>query len=119
MSVVSLVPLVNWTVWVFVAWEEEDSNLRAIYYAFAILYALPLFHDGLTLDRFWVASVLACALHVQLERMSRGRAVFAEEHILEDKKRKNKLIDKVSRTQLQDFDKRLEQNEMDKEDDFN
>lgn len=90
MSVVSFIPLVNWTVgtlacsstqyclslsslaavcshlqaWVFAAIDDEAQAAK--YYAFAAVYALPLIRNGFQIDLFLVAAVLLCAAHVQV-----------------------------------------------------
>ena len=95
MSVVSFIPLVNWTVscdaclqawytpslwqlvlcklsfilqaWVFAAIDDEEQAAK--YYAFAAVYTLPLLRNGFTFDGFLAAAVLICAAHVQVKRL--------------------------------------------------
>ena len=95
MSVVSFIPLVNWTVscnarlqawytsslcqlvlcklslilqaWVFAAIDDEEQATK--YYAFAAVYALPLLRNGFTFDGFLAAAVLVCAAHVQVQSL--------------------------------------------------
>ena len=95
MSVVSFIPLVNWTVscsarlqawytssgwqlklckpslilqaWVFAAIDDEEQATK--YYTFAAVYTLPLLRNGFTFDGFLAAAVLVCAAHVQVESL--------------------------------------------------
>ncbi|KAK9793713.1 hypothetical protein WJX73_005632 [Symbiochloris irregularis] len=67
MSVISFLPLFDWLAWVFAA--QEDPERGQEYYTFAFLYALPILTNGLQQDAFTIAAVLACAAHVQVERI--------------------------------------------------
>lgn len=73
MSVVSFIPLFNWTAWVFAAIDDETQAAK--YYAFAAVYALPLIRNGFQFDSFLAAAVLMCAAHVQLERIANTEPV--------------------------------------------
>ncbi|KAA6426412.1 MAG: hypothetical protein FRX49_03523, partial [Trebouxia sp. A1-2] len=73
MSVVSFIPLFNWTAWVFAAIDDETQAAK--YYAFAAVYALPLIRNGFQFDSFLAVAVLLCAAHVQLERIANTEPV--------------------------------------------
>lgn len=49
--------------WVFAALDDADSS--ALYYTYALLYALPYLGNGLQLDGWAALSVAVCAAHVQ------------------------------------------------------
>ncbi|GBG78188.1 hypothetical protein CBR_g26222 [Chara braunii] len=67
MGIISLVPVFNWLAWVF-AWMDTNEKRYLVYSA---VYLAPYIRTGLSLslDDSWLplASVLACALHVQVE----------------------------------------------------
>jgi hypothetical protein len=69
MSALTVLPISCWAAWLLAAWGEGNEALRAIYLAYALLYAAPLAqftdgfgHFGPAAAGFW----LACALHVQV-----------------------------------------------------
>lgn len=84
-GVVALIPFTNWVAWLGLALDIDtedsagttgaqqdsaDASRRVRYLAFAALYALPYLHSGLSVDALDVVAVLACAAHVQLERIA-------------------------------------------------
>jgi hypothetical protein len=83
-GVVALIPFTNWVAWLGLALDIDtedvagttgapdsaDASRRVRYLAFAALYALPYLHSGLNVDALDVVAVLACAAHVQLERIA-------------------------------------------------
>lgn len=68
MGIISCLPFVNWTAWIFGALDDPDVAPR--YYLFAALYALPLLTEGLSLDGVLLGATALCALHVQVERVA-------------------------------------------------
>lgn len=86
-TAVACLPLVGFTAWAFAAVDEaanassssssspssSSATSRApLYWAFAGIYALASLRHGLSLDAGAVAVALACAAHVQVERLSSG-----------------------------------------------
>lgn len=53
----------------FAALDDEDYS--ALYYTYALIYALPYLGNGLQLDAWALLSVALCAVHVQA-RWARG-----------------------------------------------
>lgn len=66
MGVISCIPLVNWTAWIFGALDDPARSTR--YYAFAALYFLPYLKEGIRLDTVVLLAAAAGALHLQVER---------------------------------------------------
>lgn len=76
MGVLSVLPFVNPMAWVFAALDDDDSS--TLYYSLAFIYSLPYIANGFELDGFAIVSVLACILHVQVERLAQTEPVEVE-----------------------------------------
>lgn len=69
MGVLSALPLLGFTAWLFGATDAPDSKQASRpYLAFAALYASPLLY-GVALTPFAFACAALCAVHVQVERI--------------------------------------------------
>jgi hypothetical protein len=81
MSGLSLLPVTCWAAWLLAAWTEREDALRAVYVAYALLYAVLLlqFTDGFTHpfgSPIAFAIWLACGLHIQMHRVLRTNRVL-------------------------------------------
>lgn len=76
MSVLAAVPFLSPLGWVFGALDDEESS--ALYWSLAALYSLPYLTSGLRLDSFAVATLLAGAVHMQIERVARTEPAEVE-----------------------------------------
>ncbi|KAI8462574.1 MAG: hypothetical protein J3K34DRAFT_447538 [Monoraphidium minutum] len=81
MTALSALPPACWAAWLVAAWTERDDGMRAVYVAYAILYAAPLLHytGGFGSDSLGPAAAAvwaACAVHVQMHRMLRTNRVL-------------------------------------------
>jgi hypothetical protein len=79
MSALTVLPVSCWGAWLLAAWGERSGGLRAVYCAYALLYATPLAAFSGGFSRFGPAAAgfwLACALHVQVHRILRTNRVL-------------------------------------------
>eukprot|EP00891_Asterochloris_glomerata_P002823 jgi/Astpho2/2823/Aster-x0131 len=102
MAVLSFIPWINWTAWIFAALDDEAQAAK--FYTLAALYSLPAVRSALELrlDGFTIFSIVACAIHVQIERIANeevsGLQVPGISSIAKSTKRAAKQITEESRS---------------------